>query len=531
MSKKGIFILGMHRSGTSALSGVLNILGLELGDDLMKKDEYNPKGYFENNRIFLFNEKILNSVGSSWSDETFNIDSISKSQFDNYVKEAKEIIEDEFRYVKNFLIKDPRISILFPIWERATLDLGYEIKTVIAYRNPLEVAKSLKRRDNFNFEKSILLWAKHTLDAEYFSRKYDRASIIFDDLLDNPNRVVNDLAKLLDIDINEKKQKYISSFLDKSIKHNNIDIKNFSKEVPLFLRELIDIIIKRDFDNRDKFNSIRDEFLYSIKFFYNRNYKKEIVEKRELELKVEELRDENTLLERIKDIDRFDKKFYIAEYPDLINYDGDLLEHYIYQGSKEGRFPNAYSKKHNIDSRGRYPLEYKIEKLKKEYRELKGRLNIISAEKEKISEDKLSLERKISELEENYLLLQTRLSELESEKEKILEDKLSLERKISELESEKEKILEDKLSLERKISELESEKKRISEDKLSLKNRVSNLNSDYQRLELEKDNLEKLNSEIIKDLIKIKNSRSYRFTKVFRDINRVFKRVKDGGKR
>lgn len=68
MKQTCILLLGMHRSGTSALAGTLHQLGIYLGSDLMKPGQYNKKGYFENNLIFRFNEQLLHKVGSSWDD-------------------------------------------------------------------------------------------------------------------------------------------------------------------------------------------------------------------------------------------------------------------------------------------------------------------------------------------------------------------------------------------------------------------------------------------------------------------------------
>lgn len=62
----------MHRSGTSALGGTLNLLGLEFGSDLMGADAGNPKGYFENNFVYKLNEKILKESGSAWDDYRFD---------------------------------------------------------------------------------------------------------------------------------------------------------------------------------------------------------------------------------------------------------------------------------------------------------------------------------------------------------------------------------------------------------------------------------------------------------------------------
>jgi hypothetical protein len=64
--RKCIMVLGMHRSGTSALTGVLGLLDIYLGSELIQADPANSKGYFENSKINTFNEELLNSMDSSW---------------------------------------------------------------------------------------------------------------------------------------------------------------------------------------------------------------------------------------------------------------------------------------------------------------------------------------------------------------------------------------------------------------------------------------------------------------------------------
>ena len=58
----------MHRSGTSALSGILQLLGFDLGRDLMGPNEFNPSGYWENQQVVRLNERVLSHLGTSWSD-------------------------------------------------------------------------------------------------------------------------------------------------------------------------------------------------------------------------------------------------------------------------------------------------------------------------------------------------------------------------------------------------------------------------------------------------------------------------------
>jgi hypothetical protein len=88
--KNCTFILGMHRSGTSALGGTLNLMGFDFGSDLMQANEDNPKGYFENNLVYELNRKILREKNSSWDDYGFDIRKIKEVQFKQYVFEAKK---------------------------------------------------------------------------------------------------------------------------------------------------------------------------------------------------------------------------------------------------------------------------------------------------------------------------------------------------------------------------------------------------------------------------------------------------------
>ena len=66
-----VILLGMHRSGTSAFAGTLKIAGYDLGKDLMPANEYNVKGYSENNKIVELNDKILGYFNATWDSMFF----------------------------------------------------------------------------------------------------------------------------------------------------------------------------------------------------------------------------------------------------------------------------------------------------------------------------------------------------------------------------------------------------------------------------------------------------------------------------
>ena len=63
-------MLGMHRSGTSALAGALHLTGFDLGQNIMPPADENPKGFFENQHIVDLNDRILEELFTFWN-ETF----------------------------------------------------------------------------------------------------------------------------------------------------------------------------------------------------------------------------------------------------------------------------------------------------------------------------------------------------------------------------------------------------------------------------------------------------------------------------
>jgi len=265
--KTAYFVLGMHRSGTSALSGTLNLLGLEFGSDLMGATKGNPKGHFENMFVYRLNEKFLKENDFTWDSYYFDFNKISKNKKEQYIEEAKKIINAEFKNADKFVIKDPRICLLFPIWEEACLELSIDIKIILPYRNPLEVAHSLKARNNFSLQKGYLLWLEHFLLAENHSRAYQRMFISFEELLEESKLTMERLKKFIDIDLTQLELDKINKFLDADIKHNNISLEDFPKDTPRLLQEMIEILKTKEFYNYDKFNAIRNEFNHLVNLF------------------------------------------------------------------------------------------------------------------------------------------------------------------------------------------------------------------------------------------------------------------------
>jgi hypothetical protein len=94
-SKQCVLVLGMHRSGTSAIAGSLGFLGYETSKNLMAPTKYNAKGYFENMSIFALNERILEAGGARWDlVEDFSIDNIPNQEKVAFISSIQQIVID-----------------------------------------------------------------------------------------------------------------------------------------------------------------------------------------------------------------------------------------------------------------------------------------------------------------------------------------------------------------------------------------------------------------------------------------------------
>ncbi|MBD3362749.1 glycosyltransferase [Candidatus Dojkabacteria bacterium] len=221
--KKGIVILGMHRSGTSAVAGTLRILGCDLGESLFPPTFDNEKGNFENVDVHKINEQILKELKSRYSDvQLFPKNWWEKKELQKYKNNIETFLKQNFRNTRLWCIKDPRLCILLPIWESVFQKLDLEIKYIYVLRDFREVASSLNNREGFSINKSTLLWLKYNLFGLLYTQKFDRGFITFDKFLQNPYQVLQKVTDELQIKfpsgLSKNKDK-INEFLNPDLRH------------------------------------------------------------------------------------------------------------------------------------------------------------------------------------------------------------------------------------------------------------------------------------------------------------------------
>ena len=222
--RTAVMIVAMHRSGTSALSRALNLLGGDMPPRLIEADQWNAAGYWESKPIKDLNEEMLVSGGGEWSEWLeFNPDWFKSSAVQRFRDRAIELVGSEFTDSPLFIFKDPRLSILMPFWRSIFDELGIDQVAIHPLRNPVEVARSLERRNNFLMSKGVLLWLRYTLDGERGTRGLRRIFTTFDDLLEDPagliERTQDDLGLIWPRN-SVKARREIAQFLSADMRHH-----------------------------------------------------------------------------------------------------------------------------------------------------------------------------------------------------------------------------------------------------------------------------------------------------------------------
>ena len=238
--RQAILILGMHRSGTSAVAGVLSALGVAGPKTLMGPTLDNPRGYFESVRLAGAFDKMLTAAGTRWHDWR-QIDSrwFCSTAAKEHRQEIKALLIDEFGDEPLIFIKDPRICRFVPLITSILADLHICPVAIIPIRNPLEVACSLKRRNNFVLPKSALLWLRHTLDAEFQSRSMPRYFLSYGQFTKDWRFHVERAASQIDVtwpDLSDRSAAFINWFLTTDLHHERASldgIRNHPDVAPL----------------------------------------------------------------------------------------------------------------------------------------------------------------------------------------------------------------------------------------------------------------------------------------------------------
>ena len=158
MASTAILVLGMHRSGTSALTAALHGLGASLGGELVAANHDNPGGYFENAAAVTAHETLLAELDRGWEDLRDMPEGWLHAPAAEQARDAiRALLAEQFGEASLWALKDPRMCRLLPLWQPLLAEAGVQAKYLFVLRHPDEVAE-LGLEDAFSTAICLVEW-------------------------------------------------------------------------------------------------------------------------------------------------------------------------------------------------------------------------------------------------------------------------------------------------------------------------------------------------------------------------------------
>jgi hypothetical protein len=190
-----VCVTGMHRSGTSVVARILNLLGLSLGPEaeLLSPAPHNPVGFWENERVVELNDELLAELGGNATTPSVLADGWEHSpRLDPLRERAAVVVASISDRGPAVGLKDPRLSLTLPFWRTVTP----VAHVVHCLRDPVEAAPSLSRWHPVNVETAGGLWLRYVVSA---CRSGDQVLVTYADVMARPVEVAQRLASALDL--------------------------------------------------------------------------------------------------------------------------------------------------------------------------------------------------------------------------------------------------------------------------------------------------------------------------------------------
>jgi hypothetical protein len=233
---KEVIILGMHRSGTSMLSGIVERLGIDMGDDQPGRQFSNPMGHYEDGDFLTLNESILATAGGSWNNPPAA--DLINDQALGFGDRLEQIIRGKFQKNENqsWGWKDPRTSLTIQLY------FPYLKNPYILWcqRDQAAISNSLWKRNKITPQQSERLTDHYQLMIGDFIEKHPEIPVLrvsYQDIVNRPEIWIWKIADFLEVKPDESQVANAEEFIlpKKSIQ---------KKKIILWLQYLLSLPIK-----------------------------------------------------------------------------------------------------------------------------------------------------------------------------------------------------------------------------------------------------------------------------------------------
>lgn len=214
-----LFVFGMARSGTSALTRVLSLCGAALPAGMLGADKTNERGYWEPRESIYLNRKILQRQGSAWwKTSILEVETLDPDDYRAALTSINRYMA-QLPVAPLVVIKDPHIVFLADLWFDAARQAGFNVATVIAVRHPSEVIGSLEAIATLTPEHASVLWLKASLLAERKTRSVPRVFVDYGRVLDDWRREVKRISVDLSVELDCGDEQAVDTFLTPELRH------------------------------------------------------------------------------------------------------------------------------------------------------------------------------------------------------------------------------------------------------------------------------------------------------------------------
>lgn len=220
-----ILVLGMHRSGTSALAGLLHKSGIIMGNEntfIPGPSIENPRGFFENYEFRKINDALVEHAGykiKSWHTDIPQINTAYIGQF-----RMLHLLKRYHREYDSWGWKDPRTCLTAHLWfrELGKLHILNECRVLYIHREPAAVALSMEKRGNTTFNRALELWYIYNYRAIKSISDFNVEThyIRYEDLIRSPIDTAKHISRYLDHNISDE---IVKQYID-------IELDNFTKD-------------------------------------------------------------------------------------------------------------------------------------------------------------------------------------------------------------------------------------------------------------------------------------------------------------